>query len=198
MIKNHLVLMAMLSFCFGIQIHAGIFDKDYEEFVLTSLGPNSGFSTTMLGPNGSVSIYESGLAVSSNGSLYGEGKRIDYAPGLNFDSTTHSVVFSGQLGTPTTEIIHSELFYKRIGARMVELRREIVSKSVMGLAQSSDGGILKGLWAFNVEREQKAVVRRGKLEYSWTEVDSWYSGHLLSWYQEKMGRDLIGDDVWRR
>jgi hypothetical protein len=169
----------------GISTHAGIFDADFNEFTSVS----NGFSLTLLGANGSMSVYVSNLTVSANGSISGTGERKDFEPGFTLNSTSSNVTFSGQLLSPSTSKTHEEVFMKRIAGRNVELKREVVSKVVGILAQFSDGGIVKGQWIYNLEREETAALRRGKLEKSWDNLDSWYSGNVYSWYQDKVGRE---------
>lgn len=196
--KVHLLLATLLILFIANPSYAGIFDKDFGEFVKADEDDSLGFSTILLGGNGNISFYVCGVDLNSQGQITISGRRTDFAQGATLNSTTVNVTATGNLSNPTTETSVVEIFTKRISGRNVELRKEIITKNVFTLAQFSDGCLMKGYWRYNLEREQTATVRNGRVSYSWKNLDDWFSGEMFSWYQDKIGREQIGDDFVRR
>ena len=188
--NKHRLASTLAIFCLAIpQADAGIFDADYNEFML----PGLGFSVPMPGADGTLTVYVSGANIDTTGKITGSGRRIDFAAGLTSDSTTTDVTITyGQLSPPTTET-QEETFTRRISGRNVQLKREQISKSVAILAELSDGCIIKGQWSYNLKREQTAVLRNGRFVYSWKNLEAWYSGQAFAWYQGKVGTTMLGE-----
>jgi hypothetical protein len=172
-----------------ISAYSDIKGSDYSEFTFEDLGYGIGLS----GDDKSIISYGLSFDISSEGIITGSGTRNDFGSGNSMEVTSiiNVTVVDGKLGTPTTQTT-SESFTRRISGRNVTLIREVNTKTVPVVITLSDGGLIKGGWSFNQEREQTAVWRRGWV-YSWKVTDEWYSGQAWAWYNDKTGTGMLGD-----
>jgi hypothetical protein len=172
-----------------ISAYSDINGSDYSEFSFEDLGYGIGLA----GDDKSISAYNLSFEISPQGIITGSGTRNDTGGGNSTVFTTSNVtVVDGKLGVPTTQTT-SENFVKRISGRNVTLKREVNTKWVGVLVTLSDGGVIKGGWAFNQEREQTAVWRRNAWVYNWKVTEEWYSGQVWAWYGDKTGTGMLGD-----